>query len=149
MEFNLKVEGLDRMQKALHDGMRKLDRPITPMRAIGVMQLRSIARNFAAEGRPIKWPKLKRKRRKGRRKGAGRPKLLRDTGVMFNSITFRMVPRLRSAKVIWGTNVPYAICHQKGIGVPKREFLLFHNKDITYAERVIKDFGEGIFPSTR
>lgn len=65
---------------------------------------------------------------------AGRgDKILRDTGVLFNSIGRAYGKDF----AIVGTNVEYGRKHQEGIGVKKREFLGINQKTLDNVKRVV------------
>lgn len=81
--------------------------------------------NFDDQKAPdgIPWAPLKRQRgkRKGRGKSRGHDKILRDTGLLMQSLTAasggaRTIDILTSTSMEWGTNVDYAQYLQEGTG---------------------------------
>lgn len=101
---------------------RKIDDTTKPMAQAMMHMVRSVRQNFLAQGRPVEWKPLSpltiALRRKGRTKGMGGPRILRDTGTLYNSIqpgragSLSGVINKGEARV--GTNLLYAPLHQFG-----------------------------------
>jgi len=139
----------------------KATRNLRPaMRDIGEHMLRSVQRNFDAEGRPVRWQPLaastlmrkvggKRrstKKRGGLRSAAARRlrgnKILTATGRLRRSISYRASAR----QVLIGTNVIYAATHQFGRGrIPARPFLLVQDEDKQKARSILLEHVAGNF----
>lgn len=136
--------------------------------AFGGYMKGSIDRNFAAQGRPDRWPPLAfdtldswaggkksfwgRSKKTGKRTGlsqkgrtalAGRL-ILTDSTRLRNSIYYIA----SGSGVIVGTNVVYAAIHQFGgragrglkVTIPARPYLLFQDEDIDRYEQMLVDF---------
>ena len=135
----IKIEGLKETLDSLAkfgDGLKDL----TPfMKVAGLVILESVQRNFIEGGRPA-WTPLRPATIK-RRRGFGDVQILRDTGLLMNSLApaSPSVWRLEPLSVEVGTNVPYAGYHQLGIGVPERPFLMVQPEDEETLMKVAQD----------
>ena len=116
------------------------------MQAIETVMLRSAQLNFVEQGRPTPWVPLKEatvKQRRGNGEGA---QILRDTGLLMQSIapgagneysTRDVTPQ----SVQIGTNRPGASAHQYGSArMPQRMFLEHQEQDISDYKIIIADF---------
>lgn len=104
------------------------------MKVIGGFIIESVNRNFKAGGRPP-WAELTEATIARRRRGPrpGKPRILRDSGVLMASIgrpNKKGFYELKPLSVAVGTNVPYAKYHQ-----PTRPFMLLQKAD---EERILK-----------
>ena len=123
--------------KELSDLVDKLEKENqdmkTPLELCGVAAIRATAKNFKDEGiREIgfvwkklsKWTLNSRKKRKGRKKARFKDKILRDTGIMAQSVGSKtktggiFVLKRDSLRV--GTKIDYAADHQYGKVNPER-----------------------------
>lgn len=114
-----------RAERKIKDFEKALNKRLKMNRRIGIKALAEVNKQFRTEGNnfntswaPLKKETLKR-RRQSRSKGAGQTKILRDTGRLATSFTFKA----DNVKVVVGTNVKYSHNHQKGTTVPQREML--------------------------
>ena len=92
----------------------------TPLKRCGILMLRSIDKNFRAEGRPKRWAPLSPMTIAMRRKKGKGAKILQDTGHGKGSIVYKVVS---NQKVQIGTNLGYMKIHQEGgsIKIPARD----------------------------
>jgi len=169
-----RVKGQERLNAKIRDMVRRAEDARPAMKAIGIMQVRSIQKNFETGGRPRRWAASMRAAMAGKPGGKG-GKTLIQSAQLKNSITFSA----GSKNVKIGTNKKYAPAHQFGmtlnipeirpkrakalrfvgaggeiiftrrvkahkVKIPKREFLLFQKEDIKRAERVLIDHVVGI-----
>lgn len=81
----------------------RMSEPQKALKECGLVLLRSIARNFKAGGRPVRWKKSKRAKREG-------GQTLVDTARLKKSVTMQVSGK----KLIVGTNVKYAAIHHLG-----------------------------------
>lgn len=114
---------------------------------------RSISKNFAIYGRPMKWQPLRpgtirarRRRGLGHNVGGDRA-ILRDTDRLRLSLVSPpgagrdQISRIGEGEVVRGTNVPYAGYHQSGEPrhrLPRRAFLLLQEEDITKIDGLVE-----------
>jgi len=91
-----------------------------PLKRCGILMLRSIDKNFRAEGRPKRWAPLSPMTIAMRRKKGRGAKILQDTGHGKGSIVYKVVSK---QKVQIGTNLDYMRIHQEGgsIKIPARD----------------------------
>ena len=91
-----------------------------PLKRCGILMLRSIDKNFRAEGRPKRWAPLSPMTIAMRRKKGRGAKILQNTGHGKGSIVYKVVG---NQKVQIGTNVGYMKIHQEGgsIKIPARD----------------------------
>jgi len=91
-----------------------------PLKRCGILMLRSIDKNFRAEGRPKRWAPLSPMTIAMRRKKGRGAKILQDTGMGKGSITYEVVS---DQKVQIGTRRDYMRIHQEGgsIKIPARD----------------------------
>ena len=91
-----------------------------PLKRCGILMLRSIDKNFRAEGRPKRWAPLSPMTIAMRRKKGKGAKILQDTGLGKGSIDYKVVSK---QKVQIGTNRDYMRIHQEGgsIKIPARD----------------------------
>ena len=91
-----------------------------PLKRCGILMLRSIDKNFRAEGRPKKWAPLSPMTIAMRRKEGRGAKILQNTGMGKGSIVYEVVS---NQKVQIGTPLDYMRIHQTGgsIKIPARD----------------------------
>jgi len=91
-----------------------------PLKRCGILMLRSIDKNFRAEGRPKRWAPLSPMTIAMRRKKGRGAKILQDTGHGKGSIVYKVVS---NQKVQIGTPLDYMRKHQEGgtIKIPTRD----------------------------
>ena len=104
---------IDRLEKRLVD-------PAPALQECGLVLLRSIARNFAAGGRPVRWKPSHRAQVSG-------GKTLIKTARLKNAMTMKVTRRVLRV----GTNVKYAAIHQFGGRVEKNVRVKSHYRVIT------------------
>ena len=141
------------LQRDIGGLIGKLRNPKPALNEIGLVLVRSVRKNFKAEGRPTKWkPVQQRKRDKAaaaKRAAAGQSlrghKILQDTGNLRSSIAPASgkpdVWEVTNKYVLLGTNVKYAATHQygdKSRNIAQRQFLLIHPQDARAAVRILK-----------
>jgi phage gpG-like protein len=88
---------------ALKQAERRLEKPEKALKDCGLVLLRSIAKNFKAGGRPVRWHPSKRAL-------ATKGQTLVKTARLKNSITMTVLGKILRV----GTNVKYAAIHQLG-----------------------------------
>ena len=88
---------------ALLKKIRKLRKPEPALKDMALYMVRSVKRNFKAQGRPTKWKQSQRAKRE-------RGETLSDTGNLRGSISYMIA---KSTAMV-GTNVLYARIHQFG-----------------------------------
>jgi len=88
---------------ALKEVAERMSRPEQALKECGLVLLRSVAKNFKAGGRPVRWKKSKRAKRE-------HGQTLVDTARLKKSITMQVSGK----KLIVGTNVKYAAMHHFG-----------------------------------
>ena len=94
----------DRAAKAtLKQAQRRLEHPEKALKTCGLVLLRSIAKNFKAGGRPVRWHPSRRAVITG-------GQTLVKTARLMRSITMRVLGRILRV----GTSVKYAAAHQLG-----------------------------------
>lgn len=109
-------------------------------KAAAGLVVESVNRNFMEGGRPTRWKELSpitMKRRRG-----STSEILRDTGVLMASIgqpNQHGIMAFTPLSVTVGTNVIYARAHQEGIGVPKREFMMLQEEDVTNITKIFNE----------
>jgi len=101
---------------------RRLSKPEKALKDCGLLLLRSVARNFKAGGRPVRWRASGRALREG-------GKTLVDTARLKNSMTMRVLGKVLTV----GTNVKYARIHQLGGKLDKNVTVKQHYRYITQA----------------
>ena len=91
-----------------------------PLKRCGILMLRSVDKNFRAEGRPTRWAPLSPMTLAMRRKEGKGAKILQDTGMGKGSIVYEVVS---DQKVQIGTRLDYMRKHQEGatINIPARD----------------------------
>jgi phage gpG-like protein len=124
------------------------------MKKIAAVAYKDIADIFRAEGKPTKWAPLAPItvifRRKGKKGKAGTPKILRDTGRGFASVTSGHAEGAiylpRPSDLTIGTRVGYMAEHMTGRG-PRTETLSFPEHSVKAHKRTIAQaFGRPIKP---
>jgi phage gpG-like protein len=143
-----------RVQRLLSEMIRE-GRDLTPaMKQIAAVTYGDEKDIFRIEGKPAKWaplsPMTLALRRKGKR--AGTPKILRDTGRGFASVTSAQgegaIYRPRPDSLVMGTSVPYMAKHMKGEG-PRTATLDIREHTVRRHSRTITQaFGKPIAPQT-
>jgi len=127
--LNLKVTVKDMAARAVvKETARRMSRPEKPLRACGLVLLRSITKTFKAGGRPMRW--------KPSRRAAGMAKgqTLIKTARLMRSITMKVAGRTLRV----GTNVKYAAIHQLGGTIPARVILPRRAKALRWIDRAGK-----------
>lgn len=133
IEFTIQSKGV--LKKFFDKVIRRLDNPKTALQKASLVMLRSIDKNFRAEGRPRKWTALAPMTVGFRRKKSKR--ILQDTGRLKGSITAQVHKDF--AKI--GTNLAYApLLHKGGMTKPKTLRIKQHKRRQTRA------FGKPITP---
>jgi len=115
------IEDLEAKTKLKHLEKR-LTQPEKALKACGLVLLRSIAQNFKAGGRPVRWHPSKRASIK---KG----QTLIKSGDLKKSITMKVVGN----KLTVGTKKKYAAIHQLGGQIDKNVTVRQHYRTITRA----------------
>lgn len=130
-EFQVKVVVDDKkVNKYLDRLIIRGDR--VPLKRLAVIGVRSIARNFRSEGRPVKWDALKY------RKGS----ILRKSGDMAKEVRHEIlsVDNLRIVSAIG-----YGHFHQEGTrkNLAARPFMLWQEEDIVSMQKLLAKHLEG------
>lgn len=134
------VKTLQRDLKKIGVNIRSFRRPLTDT---GKYMLKSIDRNFGAQGRPQKWVELAPMTLAMRRwRGSRSKRILQDTGKLRRSIRYRV----EGSKAVYiGTNKSQARLLQRGgfvkrkgttYLVPPRPFILFQPEDYGAIEKI-------------
>lgn len=123
-----------RLLRAFQVVARRTMHANTMWNEIGELVVSSVQRNFHQSGRPTKWKRVQRRRKRGGNKP------LVDTGRLANSITYESSPH----GVDVGTNVVYAATHNFGRGpIPQREFLLLQRSDERGILKIVDEYAFG------
>jgi len=101
---------------------KRLTQPEKALKSCGLVLLRSIAQNFKAGGRPVRW-------RPSKRALAKKGQTLRKSGDLKNSITMSV----GGNKLTVGTNKKYAAIHQLGGKIDKNVTVRQHYRVMTRA----------------
>jgi phage gpG-like protein len=111
-----------------------------PLKRCGILMLRSVDKNFRAEGRPKRWAPLSPMTIAMRRKKGKGAKILQDTGKGKGSIVYKVVS---NQKVQIGTGLDYMRIHQTGgsIKIPARTIRPVKAKALHW----ISSAGEDVF----
>jgi phage virion morphogenesis protein len=127
----VQVVGLDALQGVIRKAILKNSSTQPIMMLIAQKMRVMILSNFDKKRNPdgSEWEPLSpltvAMRRTGR--GIGYPRMLRDTGVLYNSIT----PQATDKEAVVGTNVPYARKHVYGEdGIPVRNFMWIEDSGV-------------------
>lgn len=114
------VKGDEKVKALLKKAGNKSKDLKVPLKRCGILMLRSIDKNFRAEGRPTRWAPLSPITIAMRRKKGRGAKILQDTGLGKGSITYEVVS---NQKVQIGTRRDYMRIHQEGgsIKIPARD----------------------------
>jgi len=114
-----KISGDEKVKALLKKAGNKAKDLRIPLKRCGILMLRSIDKNFRAEGRPKRWAPLSPMTIAMRRKKGKGAKILQDTGHGKGSITYKVVSNV---KVQIGTPLDYMAKHQTGgtIKIPAR-----------------------------
>lgn len=121
----------DRKRTDFTDRLDRIGVKLTDWRPVfqqyGAYLLRSIDRNFQAQGRPSRWkPLAPATIRERLREGYGAGPILQRSGALRRS--FRFEPRPRTLRV-WNTK-PYFIYHQQGGEIiPQRQMVVVLRQD--------------------
>ena len=112
-----------------------------PLKRCGILMLRSIDKNFRAEGRPKRWAPLSPMTIAMRRKKGKGAKILQDTGHGKGSIVYKVIS---NQKVQIGTPVSYMRIHQEGgsIKIPARDIYPVKARALHWVD---PDTGEDVF----
>lgn len=168
-----KIRGLDKLNAAVRLMVAKAENAEPLMKAIGIMQIRSIQKNFDAGGRPERW-KMSLRAQYGGKEGSKKGKTLIDKGILKNSITSE--PSAKGLKIgpsgpaavyaaaqHFGYNFPDRYPKRakalrffnfrtgkvifakkvRGFRLPARPFLVFQKEDIDRAKRATLDWISG------
>lgn len=133
-----------------------------PLDQIGQLMVQSVRQNFQNDGRPDKWPERSNSTRSwnsrltpqsaafgigrdasGRftRSNKGDWPLLRKTGRMYASIDYTINSIPEGHEVIISDHTKYGKFHNTGTKkMPKRQFLLFQNEDVSHIENILSAF---------
>ena len=123
--LNLKVTVKDMAARAVvKETARRMSRPQKPLRACGLVLLRSITKTFKAGGRPMRWKPSWRAQKTG-------GKTLIKTARLMRSITMQVAGKTLRV----GTNVKYAAIHQLGGTIPARVILPRRAKALRWIDR--------------
>lgn len=131
MLLNLDVHGIDSVRLLLQ-GVNAVTLGNAIMDKAGPILLNRTRLNFLAEKDPDGHPWVKSKAAEQRAsigRGGG---TLFDTGTLFHSIQYAKVGNSR----VFGTDVPYAVKHQEGIGTLKRVILGFSAADLALVKLI-------------
>jgi len=114
------VKGDEKVKALLKKAGNKVKDLKVPLKRCGILMLRSIDKNFKAEGRPKRWAPLSPMTIAMRRKKGKGAKILQDTGMGKGSIVYEVVA---NQKVQIGTRRDYMRIHQEGgsIKIPARD----------------------------
>ena len=114
------VKGDEKVKALLKRAGNKAKDLKVPLKRCGILMLRSIDKNFRAEGRPTRWAPLSPMTIAMRRKKGRGAKILQDTGMGKGSITYEVIS---NQKVQIGTRRDYMRIHQEGgsIKIPARD----------------------------
>lgn len=107
---------------AIKQAARHLAEPEKALKECGLVLLRSIAKNFKAGGRPMRWHPSKRALAEG-------GKTLIRTARLLRSISMRVLGKVLTV----GTNVKYARIHQLGGKINENVTIRQHYRYITKA----------------
>ncbi len=110
----------------------RLAKPRQALKECGLVLLRSVAKNFASGGRPVRWKPSGRARRQG---GV----TLTDTARLKKSMTMEVTEK----RLAVGTNVKYARIHQLGGRIDKNVTVRTHWR------RMVQAFGRPIPPRSQ
>ena len=114
------VKGDEKVKALLKKAGNKAKNLRIPLKRCGILMIRSIDKNFRAEGRPKRWALLSPMTIAMRRKKGKGAKILQDTGHGKGSIVYKVVS---NQKVQIGTPLGYMKIHQEGgsIKIPARD----------------------------
>lgn len=121
IEIQIDHKKLRKTERLLINLGETANRPTKALKQIGEVMVTSVQKNFASEGRPERWASLSLMTLAMRRnKNKSSVKILQDTGMLKNSITYAL--RNDDTELAIGTNVVYAKIHQEGgkINIPAR-----------------------------
>jgi len=127
-----------------------------PLNEIKANLLESVERNFEEQGRPTKWKDLADSTKHARenppkgRRPTWPGSILNQTGGMASSINGQVDGDsilIGSALTFPNSDKPWVRIHDQGgkagpgkkITIPKREFLMFQDEDLTEAEEILAD----------
>lgn len=112
-----------------------------PLKRCGILMMRSIDKNFRAEGRPKRWAPLSPMTIAMRRKKGRGAKILQDTGMGKGSIAYEVVS---NQEVQIGTPLDYMRIHQEGgsIKIPARDIYPVNAKVLHWVD---PNTGEDVF----
>ena len=168
-----KIRGLDKLNAAIRIMVAKAENAQPLFKTIGIMQMRSVQKNFDAGGRTKRW-KMSLRAQYGGKEGSKKGKTLIDKGILKNSITFEATGKgvkigpsgpasVYAAAQHFGANIPERTAKRgkalrffnfrtgtvmfakkvKGFRLPARPFLVFQNEDIRWAKRATLDWITG------
>lgn len=122
---NIKSTGFDNMRRKLDKAASDAKKPARFSDYLSARAYKEVIAHFQKEEGPDrKWDSLKPTTIARRRLGGGGAKILRDTGRLYSSISYRG----EESKAVVFTNVQYAPTHQDGSkNVPQRKFLWVSN----------------------
>ena len=113
-----------RLQRVLNTLDQQADFSV-PLDRCGIEEMRSVGANFVAQGRPDAWQALRPMTLKRRRQNGTGAQILRDTGRLMQSVTWKVsagpgsgpdgsLYELTTTTLDIGTNLPYAAIQQFG-----------------------------------
>lgn len=109
-DMHINLEGDENLRRLLNNIKSRGKTLRVPMKQTGILMLRSVDKNFRAQGRPNKWKPLKQTTIDRRRKEGRGAKILQDNGRLKQSIVYKA----SNNDVEIGTNVEYARIHNEG-----------------------------------
>jgi len=121
--MHIRIDADTKGLRSLDDLRRRMADPRPVLEEMGLVLLRSVARNFKEGGRPERWKPSKRAL------AEPRGKTLIDTGRLRNSITMKV----EGDAVKVGTNVEYAAIHQFGGRIDRTVLVRAHRRLVTQA----------------
>ena len=156
--IEISIKGRDRIDSALVNLGRELQKPEKALNEIGILMKASVDKNFEEQGRPEKWQKLSPMTIAMRRnKDKSSIKILQDTGRLRQSIAHKVTED--GTEVAVGTNVKYAPIHQFGgvSNIPARTIIpkkasalrFVINGKVVYAKRVNQKARTAVIPQRK
>ena len=125
IRYNGKPKSKEQMEAIYAKKRDKLSRAISPaMKKVSVMLDTWVQKNFQTEGLPVGgWADIERN-----------GMILQDTG----TLRLSFIPFSSKNDAGIGSDLPYAIVHEKGLGVTKRRILPQRKDVIKQAHKIIK-----------
>ena len=161
MAVKIEITVRDAASKELADIDKRAHNLTPAWQQVGALMLRSVQKNFAAQGRPTRWLPLSLSTlgilaRKVKRGGKGQTRaharhsrltnkqILIDTVHLKNSINYQAIAN----GVEVGTNTVYGLIHQMGgmagrgrkVRIPARPYLVVQDEDVPRVEQILGDY---------